>query len=98
MAELRAGLPDVAQELIRKAERREALFGIVGLGYVGLPLAVELAKAGYRVLGFDILQRVVDGLNDGRSHVNDITDAQLQEARRELEAAEEHILTLSSEG
>jgi UDP-N-acetyl-D-glucosamine dehydrogenase len=71
---------DVAQELIRKAERREALFGIVGLGYVGLPLAVELAKAGYRVLGFDIIERVVDGLNDGRSHVKDITDAQLQEA------------------
>ncbi len=80
MAELRAGLPGVAQELIRKAERREALFGIVGLGYVGLPLAVELAKAGYRVLGFDIIQRVVDGLNDGRSHVKDITDTQLQEA------------------
>jgi len=80
MAELRAGLPDVAQELIRKAERREALFGIVGLGYVGLPLAIELAKAGYRVLGFDIIQRVVDGLNEGRSHVKDITDAQLQEA------------------
>jgi UDP-N-acetyl-D-glucosamine dehydrogenase len=52
----------------------------VGLGYVGLPLAIELAKAGYRVLGFDIIQRVVDGLNDGRSHVKDITDAQLQEA------------------
>ena len=71
---------DVAEELIRKAERREALFGIVGLGYVGLPLAVELAKAGYRVLGFDISQRVVDGLNEGRSHVKDVTDAQLQEA------------------
>jgi UDP-N-acetyl-D-glucosamine dehydrogenase len=71
---------DVAQELVRKAERREALFGIVGLGYVGLPLAVELAKAGYRVLGFDISQRVVDGLNEGRSHVKDITDSQLQEA------------------
>ncbi|HEY7613950.1 MAG TPA: nucleotide sugar dehydrogenase [Gemmatimonadales bacterium] len=71
---------DVAQELIRKAESREALFGIVGLGYVGLPLAVELAKAGYRVLGFDISERVVDGLNDGRSHVKDISDEQLQEA------------------
>jgi UDP-N-acetyl-D-glucosamine dehydrogenase len=80
MPDRRAESMDVAQELIRKAERREALFGIVGLGYVGLPLAVELAKAGYRVLGFDILQRVVDGLNDGRSHVKDITDAQLQEA------------------
>ena len=71
---------DVAQELIRKAERREALFGVVGLGYVGLPLAVELAKAGYRVLGFDISQRVVDGLNAGRSHVKDISDEQLREA------------------
>ncbi len=71
---------DVAQELVRKAERREALFGIVGLGYVGLPLAIELAKAGYRVLGFDISTRVVDGLNEGRSHVKDITDEQLREA------------------
>jgi UDP-N-acetyl-D-glucosamine dehydrogenase len=70
----------VAEELVRKAERREALFGIVGLGYVGLPLAVELAKAGYRVLGFDVSQRVVDGLNAGHSHVKDISDAQLREA------------------
>jgi UDP-N-acetyl-D-glucosamine dehydrogenase len=71
---------DVAQKLIGKAQRREALFGIVGLGYVGLPLAVELAKAGYRVLGFDILERVVDGLNAGHSHVKDISDDQLREA------------------
>jgi UDP-N-acetyl-D-glucosamine dehydrogenase len=68
----------VAQELIAKAERRDVLFGIVGLGYVGLPLAVELANAGYRVLGFDVQQKVVDGLNACRSHVKDITDAQLQ--------------------
>jgi UDP-N-acetyl-D-glucosamine dehydrogenase len=71
---------DVAQELIGKAQRREALFGIVGLGYVGLPLAVELAKAGYRVLGFDISERVVNGLNAGHSHVKDISDAQVREA------------------
>jgi UDP-N-acetyl-D-glucosamine dehydrogenase len=71
---------DVAQELIGKAQRREALFGIVGLGYVGLPLAVELAKAGYRVLGFDISERVVNGLNAGHSHVKDVSDAQLGEA------------------
>ncbi|HET6577101.1 MAG TPA: nucleotide sugar dehydrogenase [Gemmatimonadales bacterium] len=68
----------IARDLIGKAERREALFGIVGLGYVGLPLAVELANAGYRVLGFDVQPRVVDGLNAGRSHVKDVTDAQLQ--------------------
>jgi UDP-N-acetyl-D-glucosamine dehydrogenase len=69
---------DFAGDLIGKAERREALFGIVGLGYVGLPLAVELAGAGYRVLGFDVQQKVVDGLNAGRSHVKDVSDKQLQ--------------------
>ena len=68
----------MADDLIAKAQRREALFGIVGLGYVGLPLAVELAGAGYRVLGFDISERVVAGLNAGRSHVKDISDEQLQ--------------------
>ena len=70
----------IAQDLITKAERRQVLFGIVGLGYVGLPLAVELARAGYRVLGFDVNQNVVDGLNAARSHVKDVTDAQLQAA------------------
>jgi UDP-N-acetyl-D-glucosamine dehydrogenase len=68
----------VAQDLISRAERRDLLFGIVGLGYVGLPLAVELAEAGYRVLGFDVQQKVVDGLNARRSHVKDVSDAQLQ--------------------
>ncbi|HEU5050179.1 MAG TPA: nucleotide sugar dehydrogenase [Gemmatimonadales bacterium] len=69
----------VAQELIGKAERREVLFGIIGLGYVGLPLAVELARAGYRVLGYDISQRVVEGLNAGRSHIKDVPDSALRE-------------------
>ncbi|MBA3445043.1 MAG: nucleotide sugar dehydrogenase [Gemmatimonadales bacterium] len=70
----------IAQDLISKAERRQILFGIVGLGYVGLPLAVELARAGYRVLGFDVNPDVVEGLNEGRSHVKDVTEAQLQKA------------------
>jgi UDP-N-acetyl-D-glucosamine dehydrogenase len=46
--------------------------GVVGLGYVGLPLAVELSRSGYRVLGFDLQQRVVDGLNAGQSHIQDV--------------------------
>jgi len=70
----------VAQDLISKAERRQILFGIVGLGYVGLPLAVELARAGYRVLGFDVSPEVVEGLNEGRSHVKDVSEAQLKKA------------------
>ena len=70
-------MASLAEELINKAERREALFGIIGLGYVGLPLAVELGRAGFKVLGFDVSQRVVDGLNAGKSHVKDISEAQL---------------------
>jgi UDP-N-acetyl-D-glucosamine dehydrogenase len=72
------GTMGIAQELIGKAGRREALFGIVGLGYVGLPLAIELAQAGFRVLGLDISERVVDGLNAGHSHVKDVSDEALR--------------------
>jgi UDP-N-acetyl-D-glucosamine dehydrogenase len=69
----------IAADLIGKAERREALFGIIGLGYVGLPLAVELVRAGYKVLGYDVNQRVVEGLNAGKSHIKDVKDADLRE-------------------
>jgi UDP-N-acetyl-D-glucosamine dehydrogenase len=75
----------IADELIAKAERREARFGVIGLGYVGFPLAIELAKAGYDVVGFDVSPTVVDGLNAGHSHVGDVPDdalAQVLEAGR----------------
>jgi UDP-N-acetyl-D-glucosamine dehydrogenase len=65
------------QELIRKAGDRSAVFGVVGLGYVGLPLVVEIAQAGYRVIGFDVNPRVTDGINAGRSHIQDIPTARL---------------------
>lgn len=69
----------LADELIARAEKRQITFGIVGLGYVGLPLVVELARAGFKVLGYDISQRVVDGLNSGHSHIKDITDQEVAE-------------------
>jgi UDP-N-acetyl-D-glucosamine dehydrogenase len=68
-----------ADRLIRKSKDRDILFGVVGLGYVGLPLAHELVRAGYRVLGYDINERVVNGLMSGHSHIKDISDAQLAE-------------------
>ncbi|MFQ6047179.1 MAG: nucleotide sugar dehydrogenase, partial [Gemmatimonadales bacterium] len=58
--------------LLAKAEDRSAVFGIMGLGYVGLPLAVEVARAGYHVVGFDIDVRVVDRVNRGASHIDDV--------------------------
>ena len=64
-----------AAGLIAKAGDRSAVFGIVGLGYVGLPLAIELVRAGYRVIGFDVQPKVVELLNSGRSHIQDVPAA-----------------------
>jgi UDP-N-acetyl-D-glucosamine dehydrogenase len=64
-----------AAVLVAKAQNRSALIGIVGLGYVGLPLALEFARAGFTVLGFDVSNGVVDGLNQGRSHIADVPSA-----------------------
>ncbi|HEU0014324.1 MAG TPA: nucleotide sugar dehydrogenase [Longimicrobium sp.] len=60
------------ERLLSRIEGREAVVGVIGLGYVGLPLAVELARSGYRVIGFDKLPRVVDGINAGQSHIQDV--------------------------
>jgi len=58
--------------LLARIESREAVLGVVGLGYVGLPLAVEMARSGYRTVGFDVSASVVNGINAGRSHIGDI--------------------------
>ena len=64
-------------DLIAKSEDRSAVFGIIGLGYVGLPLAKEVASSGYQVVGFDVSQRVVDGINAGESHIADVPSEEL---------------------
>ena len=53
--------------------------GVIGLGYVGLPLAVEAARAGLSVVGVDVNPAVVDGVNGGRSHIQDLTDGEVRE-------------------
>jgi UDP-N-acetyl-D-glucosamine dehydrogenase len=58
--------------LLEKIERRTAHVGVIGLCYVGLPLAVEFAQAGFHVVGYDVSERVVRGVNDGRSHIKDV--------------------------
>src|SRR5690606_3722123 len=60
------------EELLRRIEDQTAGVGIVGLGYVGLPLAVEMARSGYRTIGFEISPAVVEGVMRGESHIGDV--------------------------
>jgi UDP-N-acetyl-D-glucosamine dehydrogenase len=69
------GQPEIStrgQELLDRIENRTARVGVIGLGYVGLPLSVAITEAGYRVLGLDTSERVVEVLNRGTSHVEDV--------------------------
>lgn len=66
------------EKLLRKIEKREIKVGVVGLGYVGLPLAVEKAKAGFRTIGFDIQKEKVDLVNTGHNYIGDVVDSDLK--------------------
>jgi len=68
----------VASELIRKIQDKRARIGVIGLGYVGLPLAVDKAIAGYEVIGFDIQQKRVDMVNQGVNYIGDVVDEELR--------------------
>jgi UDP-N-acetyl-D-glucosamine dehydrogenase len=59
-------------ELLNRLNERRAVVGVIGLGYVGLPLAVEFARGGLKVIGFDLDQSRVDSINDGRSYIPDV--------------------------
>ncbi|MDD3700321.1 MAG: nucleotide sugar dehydrogenase [Bacteroidales bacterium] len=65
------------QTLLDKIARREIIVGVVGLGYVGLPLAVEKAKAGFKTIGFDIQDKKVDMVNAGHNYIGDVVDEDL---------------------
>jgi UDP-N-acetyl-D-glucosamine dehydrogenase len=67
-------------ELLKKIESKQAVLGVIGLGYVGLPLAVEFARAGFRVVGYDVDAAKVAELNAGRSYIPDVSSEHLAEA------------------
>ena len=66
------------QDLLSKIDSHEARVGIIGLGYVGLPLAVAFGEAGFPTLGFDVNPSVVRGIQSGKSHVTDVTPDRVQ--------------------
>ena len=76
-----------AEALLTNIRNRTARVGVVGLGYVGLPLAVEFGKAGFSVTGIDLQQSKVDQINRGLSYVQDVPEHEISELRREKKLA-----------
>lgn len=66
------------KQLIEKLQNKTATIGVLGLGYVGLPLAVEKAKAGYNVIGFDVQDEKVNKVNAGDNYIGDVIPADLE--------------------
>ena len=69
----------IKEILLGKIERKEIIVGVVGLGYVGLPLAVEKAKAGFKTIGFDVQTHKVEKVNKGFNYIGDVVDSELSE-------------------
>ena len=67
------------ESLLKKIQQKEIIVGVVGLGYVGLPLAVEKAKAGFKTIGFDIQDKKVEMVNAGHNYIGDVVDEDLDE-------------------
>lgn len=63
--------------LLQKIERREARIGVVGIGYVGLPLAVAFARVGFQITAVDVDPRKVDAVNSGQSYIEDVPESDL---------------------
>jgi len=76
-------LPHIAAERLERLSTRTAKIGVIGLGYVGLPLSLLLAEAGFKVTGFDIDEKKVTDLEGGRSYIFRIPETEIQEARRQ---------------
>jgi UDP-N-acetyl-D-glucosamine dehydrogenase len=70
------------EQLIKKIDERSLVVGVVGLGYVGLPLAVEKAKAGFKTIGFDVQPQKVGMVNRGENYIGDVVDAELSDIVR----------------
>lgn len=72
----------IKEDLIAKIQDRTLVMGVCGLGYVGLPLAVDKAKHGFQTIGFDVQQEKVDMVNAGHNYIGDVVDADLAELVR----------------
>jgi len=88
---------DIAQERLRRFQDRTAKVGVIGLGYVGLPLSLLLSEAGFIVTGFDIDQKKVDALEAGESYIFRIPAEEIREAREKNFRATSNFAGLSDQ-
>ena len=65
------------EQILQKIADKKIIAGVIGLGYVGLPLAVEKAKAGFKTIGFDVQKQKVDYVNEGHNYIGDVVDSDL---------------------
>jgi nucleotide sugar dehydrogenase len=72
---------ELLSSLLRKIEDRTALIGVVGIGYVGLPVALGFSESGFRVVGIDLRQEKVNAINEGRSHLLEIPNERVAAAK-----------------
>jgi UDP-N-acetyl-D-glucosamine dehydrogenase len=73
----------VKDKLLNKIKDKTAILGVVGLGYIGLPLAVEAAKVGFKTIGFDMQEKRVRWVNEGHNYIRDIFDMDLKKVIHE---------------
>lgn len=66
------------QTLLQKIQKKEIIVVVIGLGYVGLPLAVEKAKAGFQTIGIDVQEKKVQMVNAGHNYIGDVVDSELE--------------------
>ncbi len=74
---------NIKEQLLEKINNRTAVVGVIGLGYVGLPLAVEKANAGFKTIGFDIQEEKVKLVNEGHNYIGDVVDSVLENLVKE---------------
>ena len=89
------------QTLQQKITERSAHISVIGLGYVGLPLAVEFAKAGYQVTGLDTDVDRVAGINAGQCHIQDVSSTELEQVVETGFGSRDHekpVVRISSAG
>ena len=80
----------IKEELKQKIESKEAVIGVIGLGYVGLPLIVEFGLKGFKGIGFEVDTKKVEAVNAGSSYIVDVPDANLQKCVNEGKVCRDH--------